>query len=69
MTDDLWHVLAFLSRSQLASMKQQRVDFYLGAIRDMLVAVGGRNENGALSSVETYSPEKDNWSYVSGLPR
>ncbi|KAM3828961.1 kelch-like protein 36 [Vipera latastei] len=54
---------------KLASMKQQRVDFYLGAIRDTLVAVGGRNENGALSSVETYSPEKDNWSYVSGLPR
>ncbi|ETE66072.1 Kelch-like protein 36, partial [Ophiophagus hannah] len=33
---------------RLASMRQQRADFYLGAIRDMLVAVGGRNENGAL---------------------
>lgn len=50
-------------------MRQRRVDFYLGAIGDMLVAVGGRNENGALSSVETYSPQKDSWSYIAGLPR
>lgn len=45
------------------------MDFYLAAIKDMLVAVGGRNENGALSSAEVYSPEKDTWSYVAGLPR
>ncbi|XP_035192399.1 kelch-like protein 36 isoform X1 [Oxyura jamaicensis] len=54
---------------KVASMRQRRVDFYLGAIGDMLVAVGGRNENGALSSVETYSPQKDSWSYIAGLPR
>ncbi|XP_033012771.1 kelch-like protein 36 isoform X1 [Lacerta agilis] len=54
---------------KLASMRQRRVDFYLAAIKGMLVAVGGRNENGALSSVEIYSPEKDAWTYVAGLPR
>ncbi|XP_045149648.1 kelch-like protein 36 isoform X2 [Echinops telfairi] len=54
---------------KVASMNQRRVDFYLASIEDMLVAVGGRNENGALSSVETYSPRTDSWSYVAGLPR
>ncbi|ELW62933.1 Kelch-like protein 36 [Tupaia chinensis] len=54
--------------SKVASMNQRRVDFYLASIEDMLVAVGGRNENGALSSVETYSPKTDSWSYVAGLP-
>lgn len=54
---------------KVAAMNQRRVDFYLASIGDMLVAVGGRNENGALSSVETYSPKTDSWSYVAGLPR
>lgn len=54
---------------QLASMRQRRVDFYLAAVKDMLLAVGGRNENGALSSAEVYRPEKDAWSYIAGLPR
>uniref|UniRef100_A0A3Q2HNX3 Kelch-like protein 36 n=1 Tax=Equus caballus TaxID=9796 RepID=A0A3Q2HNX3_HORSE len=54
---------------KVASMNQRRVDFYLASVDDMLVAVGGRNENGALSSVETYSPKTDSWSYVAGLPR
>ncbi|CAJ0927821.1 unnamed protein product [Ranitomeya imitator] len=54
---------------QVASMNQHRVDFYLGAVTDKLVAVGGRNENGALSSVEVYCPQLDLWSYMSELPR
>ncbi|XP_038610712.1 kelch-like protein 36 [Tachyglossus aculeatus] len=54
---------------KVASMNQHRVDFYLASIVDKLVAIGGRNENGALSSVETYSPISDSWSYVAGLPR
>lgn len=58
-----------VSPPQVASMNQRRVDFSLASIEDMLVAVGGRNENGALSSVETYSPKTDSWSYVAGLPR
>lgn len=58
-----------ISPSQVASMNQRRVDFYLASVEDMLVAVGGRNENGALSSVETYSPKTNSWTYVAGLPR
>ncbi|XP_036045000.1 kelch-like protein 36 isoform X1 [Onychomys torridus] len=54
---------------KVASMNQRRVDFYLASIEDMLVAVGGRNENGALSSVETYNPKTNSWTYVAGLPR
>ncbi|KAJ8335544.1 hypothetical protein SKAU_G00388860 [Synaphobranchus kaupii] len=54
---------------KVASMNQRRVDFYLGAMEDCLIAVGGRNDNGALSSVEVYCPLKDCWHYVPGLPR
>lgn len=50
-------------------MNQRRVDFYLGTMGDCVIAVGGRNESGALSSVEVYRPVEDYWSYVAGLPR
>lgn len=50
-------------------MNQRRVDFYLGAVGECLIAVGGRNDTGALSSVEVYYPAEDCWSYVAELPR
>ncbi|KAJ7997758.1 hypothetical protein DPEC_G00215450 [Dallia pectoralis] len=50
-------------------LNQRRVDFYLGSLGECLIAVGGRNDNGALSSVEVYSPRDDCWTYVAGLPR
>ncbi|XP_060892399.1 kelch-like protein 36 [Labrus mixtus] len=52
-----------------ASMNQRRVDFYLGTVGECLIAVGGRNDSGALSSVEVYCPAEDCWSYVAELPR
>lgn len=52
-----------------APMNQRRVDFYLGAVRDSLIAVGGRNGSGALACVEVYDPGEDSWSYVAQLPR
>ncbi|KAM8892669.1 kelch-like protein 36 isoform 1-T2 [Spinachia spinachia] len=52
-----------------APMIERRVDFYLGAVGDSLIAVGGRNDTGALSSVEVYCPAEDCWSYVAALPR
>ncbi|GAA6224628.1 kelch-like protein 36 [Lates japonicus] len=52
-----------------APMNQRRVDFYLGVVGECLIAVGGRNDTGALSSVEVYCPAEDSWSYVAGLPR
>ncbi|KAM8946136.1 kelch-like protein 36 [Pelodytes ibericus] len=54
---------------KVASMNQRRVDFFLAAVTDKLLAVGGRNENGALSSVESYCPQQDTWTYGSELPR
>lgn len=50
-------------------MNQRRVDFFLGTMGDCLIAVGGRNDSGALSSVEVYHPAEDYWAYVAGLPR
>lgn len=55
--------------SRGAPMNERRVDFYLGAVGECLIAVGGRNDTGALSSVEVYYPAEDCWSYVAGLPR
>ncbi|XP_061775984.1 kelch-like protein 36 isoform X3 [Nerophis ophidion] len=52
-----------------ASMNEPRVNFYLAAVGECLIAVGGRNAFGALSSVERYCPAEDRWSYVAGLPR
>ncbi|XP_055030446.2 kelch-like protein 36 isoform X2 [Misgurnus anguillicaudatus] len=52
-----------------AAMNQRRVDFFLGTMGNCLIAVGGRNENGALSTVEMYHPVEDFWTYVAGLPR
>ncbi|KAK7892090.1 hypothetical protein WMY93_024053 [Mugilogobius chulae] len=42
---------------------------FSGAVGDCLIAVGGRNDTGALSSVEMYYPAEDSWCYVAGLPR
>ncbi|XP_034082959.1 LOW QUALITY PROTEIN: kelch-like protein 36 [Gymnodraco acuticeps] len=55
--------------SQGAPMNERRVDFYLEAVGESLIAVGGRNDSGALSSVEVYCPAQDCWSYVAPLPR
>ncbi|XP_054631394.1 kelch-like protein 36 isoform X1 [Dunckerocampus dactyliophorus] len=52
-----------------APMNTPRVDFYLAAVGDCLIAVGGRNGLGTLSSVERYCPADDCWSFVAGLPR
>ncbi|XP_034390954.1 kelch-like protein 36 [Cyclopterus lumpus] len=51
-----------------APMNERRMHFYLGAVGDCLVAVGGNNNAKASSSVEVYSPAEDCWSYVAGLP-
>ncbi|XP_033942989.1 kelch-like protein 36 isoform X2 [Pseudochaenichthys georgianus] len=55
--------------SRGAPMNERRVDFYLEAVGESLIAVGGRNDSGALSSVEVYCPAQDCWSYVAPLPR
>lgn len=52
-----------------APMNQRRVDFYLGTMGECLIAVGGRNDSGPLSSVEVYHPADDHWTYVAELPK
>ncbi|XP_054631396.1 kelch-like protein 36 isoform X2 [Dunckerocampus dactyliophorus] len=58
-----------LTGGEGAPMNTPRVDFYLAAVGDCLIAVGGRNGLGTLSSVERYCPADDCWSFVAGLPR
>ncbi|KAK0132239.1 Kelch-like protein 36 [Merluccius polli] len=55
--------------AECAPMNQRREHFFLGAAGRCLIAVGGRNDTGALSSVEVYHPAEDSWTYVAGLPR
>uniref|UniRef100_A0A8C5D3I3 Kelch-like protein 36 n=1 Tax=Gouania willdenowi TaxID=441366 RepID=A0A8C5D3I3_GOUWI len=55
--------------TQCCPMNHRRVDFFLGAVGGRLIAVGGRNDGGALFTVEVYSPAEDCWSPVAPLPR
>ena len=48
-------------------MNQCHVDFDFASIEVML-AIGGWNDNGAFSSVETYSNMTGSWSYMASLP-
>ncbi|XP_054885807.1 kelch-like protein 36 isoform X2 [Poeciliopsis prolifica] len=52
-----------------APMNQRRVDFYLAAVGELLIAVGGRNAGGPLASVEVYRPAEDRWADGPPLPR
>ncbi|XP_066268842.1 kelch-like protein 31 [Branchiostoma lanceolatum] len=52
---------------QLAHMNERRTHFHVNAVSGRLLAVGGRNAGGTLSSVEMYDPAKNEWTYVSNL--
>lgn len=54
---------------QGAPINQRQVDFYLGEVGECLIAVGRRNNTGALVSVEVYYPAEDCGSYVVELSR
>ena len=53
---------------QMCPMQQRRAFFHLAALGDSLYAIGGKNEQGALSSAEVYSPTENKWKYLKGLP-
>ncbi|XP_029951947.1 kelch-like protein 36 isoform X2 [Salarias fasciatus] len=55
--------------TRCAPMNHERSDFFLGAVGDRLVAVGGRSDAGAQFSVEVYKPAEDRWTFVSRLPK
>ncbi|XP_072047817.1 kelch-like protein 26 [Amphiura filiformis] len=58
----------FDSWEQLHPMQKRRALFTLDAVNDCLYAVGGKNTQGSLASVECFDPDKNAWDYVSHLP-
>ena len=52
---------------QMCPMQQRRAFFFLTALNSSLVAIGGKNEQGALASVEMYSTTENRWKYVHRL--
>eukprot|EP00057_Strongylocentrotus_purpuratus_P015403 XP_011669877.1 PREDICTED: kelch-like protein 14 [Strongylocentrotus purpuratus] len=52
---------------QMCPMQQRRAFFYLAGLGSSLVAVGGKNEQGALASVEMFNPTENSWKYVHRL--
>lgn len=49
-------------------MIEKRCLFYAGELNGNIIAIGGYNQQGALSSVEYYEPDTDSWKYGSSLP-
>ncbi|MBZ3891599.1 Kelch-like protein 32 [Sciurus carolinensis] len=58
------------SWAEIASMKNCREHFVLGAMDEYLYAVGGRNElRQVLPTVERYCPKKNKWTFVQSFDR
>lgn len=47
----------------------RRASFFACRLEKHLYVIGGRNESGYLSSVESYNLETNEWNYVSSLPQ
>lgn len=58
----------FDSWEQLHPMLKRRALFTLDSLNDSIYAVGGKNMQGSLASVECFDPDKNAWDYVSHLP-
>ncbi|XP_072338534.1 kelch-like protein 26 isoform X2 [Scyliorhinus torazame] len=54
---------------QIRSLQEARIQFQLDVLQGMLFATGGRNRSGSLSTVERYSPRKNEWTNASCLKR
>ncbi|XP_071488442.1 kelch-like protein 13 [Diadema antillarum] len=52
---------------QMCPMQQRRAFFYLTTLNDSLVAIGGKNEQGPLASVEIFNPTENRWRYIHRL--
>ncbi|XP_069744508.1 kelch-like protein 13 isoform X2 [Narcine bancroftii] len=52
---------------QMGSLNEKRTFFHLSALNGNLYAVGGRNAAGELATVERYSTEENEWTYVTKL--
>ncbi|XP_067872050.1 kelch-like protein 26 [Heterodontus francisci] len=54
---------------RIRSMQEARIQFQLDVLQGMLFATGGRNRSGSLSTVERYSPRRNEWTSVCCLKR
>ncbi|XP_060701967.1 kelch-like protein 26 [Hemiscyllium ocellatum] len=54
---------------RIRSMQEGRIQFQLDVLQGMLFATGGRNRSGSLSTVERYSPRRNEWTNVCCLKR
>lgn len=52
----------------LASMKEERGDFYSCVFENHIYVFGGRNKYGAMSSCERYSISNNEWEQIADLP-
>ncbi|KAG9348853.1 hypothetical protein JZ751_029170 [Albula glossodonta] len=52
---------------QLASLNEKRTNFHLSALRGQIYAVGGRNSNGEIGTVECYDFHKNEWTFMSPM--
>ncbi|XP_051944431.1 kelch-like protein 14 isoform X2 [Hippocampus zosterae] len=59
----------FNSWIQLPPMQERRASFFACRLDKHLYVIGGRNETGYLSSVESYNLDTNEWKYVSSLPQ
>ncbi|XP_049603937.1 kelch-like protein 14 isoform X2 [Syngnathus scovelli] len=59
----------FNSWIQLPPMQERRASFFACRLDKHLYVIGGRNETGYLSSVESYNLDTNEWNYVSSLPQ
>lgn len=50
--------------SSVTSMNHKRTDAGVGVLNGKIFAIGGQNERGVLSSVESYDPESLTWTLV-----
>lgn len=53
----------------IAPLQQQHADHCVCVVNDCIYAIGGRDYNTELDSVERYNPRTNTWEYVAPLKR
>ncbi|XP_067824715.1 kelch-like protein 26 isoform X2 [Heptranchias perlo] len=54
---------------RIQAMQEPRIQFQLNVLQGLLLATGGRNRSGSLSTVERYCPRKNEWTHTCPLKR
>ncbi|MEQ2178130.1 Kelch-like protein 14, partial [Goodea atripinnis] len=63
-----YHLMPFRQHCR-QTVASRRASFFACRLDKHLYVIGGRNETGYLSSVESYNLETNEWNYVSSLPQ